>query len=312
MQLVRRGIRDSTKRTYVSAQSQFRQFCECFKLCPLPVSEVTLLLYITSLYQKGLSHATIMVYLAGIRNLQIEAGFGEPNVSCPQVKQALRAVKEWGPQPVKKSPIKLQLLLEMWQLLRGHVHSVMWRAVLALAFFGGLRGAEYAVTQGSLGKHPTIDQISYKSSQGIMIMYFTVKQSKTSAQGMQVPYGCSGHTLCAVCAVKEYLNVRYEQGPVTLGDPLFLYKGRPLAKSQVDAMVKHLVQQLGLPQEEYSSHSLRAGVASSAAEAGFKDWEVQELGGWRSRVYSTYIRDVRLHRALFAKRLIKHAGKHGS
>ena len=212
-------------------------------------------------------------------------------------------------QPNNKSPIKLPLLMELWKVLKGTSYELLWKAVLAVAFFGGLRGAEYTATQANPDGAPTIKSIQYKKISGQMIMSYRVAQTKTKAAGLVVSYGCSMHTVCPVCAVKEYLDHRYRVERVCLQDPLFVYKSKPVTKADVDAIIKSLVKCVGLPPEEYSAHSLRAGVASTAAEAGFKDWEVQDLGGWHSKVYQSYIRDIRLHRAQFSKRLIKHAIK---
>ena len=309
VQLVQAGIRQSTKRTYLSVQKQFLEFCNVYSLCPVPASEVTLLLYITHLNGKGMAHASVLVQLAGIRNLHVEQGYGEPIVACPQIKQALRAIKEQAPATKKKSPIKLPLLIEMWDLLKGTSHELLWKAVLSLAFFGGLRGSEYSATQANSSGAPLLNSIHFMRITGSVVMQYKVPQSKTQAKGMLITYGCSLHTVCPVCAVKDYFNLRYSLSRVSLQEPLFLYKNRPVSKNDVDAVIKSLIKSMGLPPEEYSAHSLRAGVASSAAEAGFKDWEVQELGGWQSKVYQSYIRDIRLHRAQFAKRLIKHAIK---
>ena len=66
----------------------------------VPAMQVTLLLYITSLNTKGITHSSILVHLAAIRNLHVEMGFGDINMSCPQIKQAMKAVKEAAPQAV--------------------------------------------------------------------------------------------------------------------------------------------------------------------------------------------------------------------
>ena len=39
----------------------------------------------------------------------------------------------------------------------------------------------------------------------------------------------------------------------------------------------------------YTGHSFRRGAASSAAAAGYSDYEIQLLGRWRSDAYRLYI-----------------------
>ena len=288
MQLVQAGIRSSTKKTYSSVQRQYLQFCQYYNLCPVPATEVTILLYVTHVNKKGLAHGSVMVHLAAIRNLHVQQGYGEPNVACPQIKQALKAIKDAGPQPIRKQPIKLQLLMEMWKLLQGTSHELLWKAVLSIAFYGGLRVAEYTATQAKSNTAPSVNSIRFEKSKGQIIMYYTVAQTKTCPAGITVPYGCSRHQVCAVCAVKAYLNYRSAPGTVYSAEPLFSYNGKPVTRTDVEAVIKSLISQVGLPPEEYSAHSLRAGVASTAAEAGFRDWEVQNLGGGSPK-YTTVI-----------------------
>ena len=193
-------------------------------------------------------------------------------------------------------------------MLAGDEYKSMWRALLALAFFGGLRGSEYTVvTSKAAAAAPMIQNLQFVHEKGTMIMYYRVVQSKTNVHGMVIPYGCSGHDVCPVCSMKEYLDLRYKQGTVSKKECLFVYKSMVVTKSRVDEKIKWLVERIGMRPREYSTHSLRAGVASTAAQAGFKRLGGQKIGGWASQVYGTYIRDMNMHRAQFAKRLIRHA-----
>ena len=45
--------------------------------------------------------------------------------------------------------------------------------------------------------------------------------------------------------------------------------------------------------EGYSSHSLRIGLATTAAEAGIDDVTIQRLGRWQSAAFNGYVRSRR-------------------
>ena len=53
----------------------------------------------------------------------------------------------------------------------------------------------------------------------------------------------------------------------------------------MNALLKGLAKKLDLNQNEYTTHSIRAGAATTAAQLGFSDWEIQRIGGWKSATY---------------------------
>ena len=57
------GISAATTRAYKSGLHRYVTFCSEINHAPLPVSEETLLLFVTDLAQQNLSYATIQVYL---------------------------------------------------------------------------------------------------------------------------------------------------------------------------------------------------------------------------------------------------------
>ncbi len=62
----------------------------------------------------------------------------------------------------------------------------------------------------------------------------------------------------------------------------------------VDRTVKHCVRATDLEDGQYSAHSLRAGFATAAADAGIGDHRIAQHGRWRSlRTVERYVRHVR-------------------
>ena len=289
---------------YTSAQKKYFKFCTMYGLEPLPVTNNVILLYVAYLDTLGLSQSTISVYLSAVRSAQVMSGMAEPQLRSPQVKLALKAIKEKSGPPKQKAPIEYSLLKKLLQLIDTEPGHVMWYAIFSLAFFAGLRGAEYtAVTIAGVRKYPVLDQIQFTIVQGAPVLYYKVLQSKTQPHGYTVAMGCTGTKLCPYCCMYNYVQGRFAK--VAQGNiPLFVYSnGTIVTKAHVNFMIKRLVAILRLDVSLYSTHSLRAGAASTAAALGFKDWEIMRLGGWRSAAYRSYIRQVDSHVAGLSARL---------
>ena len=104
--------------------------------------------------------------------------------------------------------------------------------------------------------------------------------------------------------MRHYLECRRIAFNYLPEDPLFAFEnGQILTKAMLNAKIKQITFALGLSPDHFTSHSLRAGVASSAAELGFQDWEIKLLGNWSSDCYRRYIRQVDVHALGFARRL---------
>ena len=299
--LVLQGIRKSTKKSYNTAHKVFLKFCKVFALQPLPTSEKTLLTFTAYLSKKGLSPGAINVYLSAVRNLNVINGYQVTPHRAPRVKLALKAVKDSACEPVQKAPITLQELRVMWKVVQTACNTHMWQALLCLAFFGGLRCAEYTPHTGN-PSGPLIKHVTF-SADGKTLNY-KVTSSKTKTHGFQVSMACSGDIICAKCRMVDYLHTRAAQGVSSGESCLFMYKGSPVSAKQVNSFIKSSVSALGWDPQQFSAHSLRAGAATTAARAGFQDWELKKLGNWASSAYTQYIRDNN-HTSQFPRRMAR-------
>lgn len=71
--------------------------------------------------------------------------------------------------------------------------------------------------------------------------------------------------------------------------------GGRLSGHDVSRVVKTAAEAVGLDASAYSGHSLRAGLATSAAKAGRGDRAIMRQGRWRSRtVVDRYVRGASL------------------
>ena len=300
--LVDTALRESTHKTYASAQRKFQNFCIDLGIVALPASNDTLMKFVSYLFSHGLKGSTIRVYLAAIRSLHIVNNLPAPEHSERLLLAVKGALRLSGPVS-QKSPISFKMLNEMFPWLVGRDDELLFRCVMALCFFGCFRAGELCLPDGvcfSSKVHLAYEDVSLDHRASILTL--TLKQSKTDTlnAGVKVRVGCSGTATCAFCFMKAYV----EQHPVpSRGTPLFMGKnGQVLRKSYFVATTKLLVAQAGYDPKNYSGHSYRAGSATDGAAAGFSAWEIKMLGRWSSEAYTQYLRDPTMVTS-FSKRL---------
>jgi hypothetical protein len=130
--LIRAGVRPSTARTYSSAQNRFLNFCGRYGLLPIPCTEDTLVLYVAFLHREGLRPGTVRVYLAGIRSLHIEEGYGNPLEGSLRLARAIRALDITCDKPHQKLPITLDIMellkdkLPLSYVVGSNNTSILW------------------------------------------------------------------------------------------------------------------------------------------------------------------------------------------
>ena len=67
-------------------------------------------------------------------------------------------------------------------------------------------------------------------------------------------------------------------------------KTDPLRKGAFRSYLKALLNQLGLDNSCYNTHSFRIGAATSAESAGLSESQIKTMGRWRSDAYRRYIK----------------------
>ena len=59
------------------------------------------------------------------------------------------------------------------------------------------------------------------------------------------------------------------------------------------SLVTSTLQQIGINDKQYNTHSFRIGVATTAKEAGISDVHIKMLRCWKSTAYQLYVRTPR-------------------
>ena len=206
--LLHRGLRASTHRSYNSAQRHYLKFCDSYNLTPTPADETQLLRYITFCHESNLSFNTIKVYLSAVASLHTYLGLDRPPSNSFRLKLALKAISDNSPLPNQKSPITLQILSNLLALLSCTYDDMLLKAILSFGFFLGLRGSEYTSTPDNLN-YPKISQIKFILDHDCITgIEYSIPVTKTRPHGLLVSLGCSNIPTCGLCLMYDYLSFR--------------------------------------------------------------------------------------------------------
>ena len=297
--LLAQGLSPQSLATYRTGITRYLNFCHQLQLIPLPASQSNLCRFVAVLHHQNISHATIRVYLSGVRFLQIRSGGPDPSrADMPQLHYVLRAAKRAKPLSTRSlrlpiTPRILRLLLSIWSIHPVPYTARMLWAACCLGFFAFLRSGEFVCPNNSMDSRAAVLQfpdVSVDDRVRPSALTLTLRGSKTDVfrAGLTLHVGATGDSICPVAAVLGYLTVR----PPTRG-PLFIHEdGSPLLRPLLVREVREALSR-ARPQEEwsqFSGHSFRIGAATTAARTGVPDSMIQALGRWKSSAFLSYIR----------------------
>ena len=277
----------NTRSTYSAGQLRFQSFCHSIQATCMPTSEATLILFATYLASEKISHATIKVYLAAIRNTHVSAGLHSHfhQQLTPRLQLILKGIKKTQAisQPAKtRLPITLNIMKNIKSMLssqpNSYLHIMIW-AACCLAFFGFLRVSEFTVpgdNQFDESCHLSFNSISIDSRDNPNQLKVHIKQSKTDPfrRGVNIYLGATSDTICPVRGILPYLVLRGNHP-----GPLFIFKdGKGLTRHRFSTALNNILLQLNLDKQQYNTHSFRIGAATSARQANIPDSYIKMLG----------------------------------
>jgi integrase len=280
---------ESTSRVYRTGWAQFAVWCDDHGVTSLPAGPETVALYVADL-AKGAKPATIDLRLAAISAAHRAAGHDTPTKE-EVVRLVRRGVRRTlGTAQRQVRPLTVPDLRVMLEGVGTGPAGCRDRALLLLGFAGALRRSELVsldvadVTEGSDG------------------LTVRLRRSKTDQEGagrtVGIPFGSNPVT----CPVRAWLAWRETSG--TTEGPAFCPVDRHghigttrLSGNAVALVLKRHAARVGLDTDEVAGHSLRAGLATSAAAAGVPERVIAEQTGHRSiAMLRRYIREGSLFR----------------
>jgi len=221
------GLALATRRTYSAGQHSFAIFCSASGSRVLPATKSALLLFISHLASKNISHAIIKVYLAAIRHLHVIASMHKSfeEQLTPWLQLALRGIKRTQAIAIpcrSHLPITLHIMCAIKDYLSRQPHSptnIMLWAACCLTFFEFLRVSEFTVSHHSTydrETHLSLTDISLDNRDNPRVIAMSIKLSKTDPfrKGVTLYLGATNHPIYPVTGILLYLALRSGQpGP---------------------------------------------------------------------------------------------------
>jgi integrase len=280
----------ATRRGYASDWRQFSAWCERAGLSSLPAEPRTVALYIADLAETR-RPATISRHMAAIAAAHKAVGLESPasmkHGAVSSVWQGIR--RTHGAAQNAKAPVLVEDLRRMVDNLRPGVIGTRDRALLLVGFAGAFRRSELVALNA--------DDVQF-TSDGLVV---TLRRSKTDQEGegrkVGIPYGSNPET-CPVRALRAWQDASgIEAGPLFRSVTRHGKICGRMSGYAVALVLKRYAVATGLESTAYSGHSLRAGLATSAAIAGASERSIMAQTGHRSSaMVRRYIRDGSLFR----------------
>jgi integrase len=272
---------ERTRIAYARDVHAFSRWCGANNLESLPASTSTLARYLTHLVENGRKVSTVRRARISIGLAHAEAGVPRPDQDA-RIRTLERGMgKVHGTREAGATPLLLEQLEQLIAALGVGTREDRDRALITLGFAGAFRASELVALR--------IEDITWRPA-GIDVFVARSKEDPL-ARGAVVQIDCmQTPALCAVRALKRWLErVGDQHGPllrVVAGEQIARRAMQPRAVSRV---IQRLSARAGLP-GDYSAHSLRAGLATSAHALGISDRAIQAHGRWKDlRSLARYI-----------------------
>jgi integrase len=275
---VRESLSENTQRAYRVDLDRFENWGGA-----IPASDRMIAAYLAD-HAETHSAATLTRWVASISKAHRAAGLASPTTS-ELVKATLRGIKRRnGSAQHQATPLLRDDLFLVLATVGDAIKDVRDRALLLVGFAGGFRRSELVALNCEDLEHVR---------QGIVVH---LRRSKTDQAGegrkIGIPHGRTRH--CPVKALAEWLSrSKIDAGPLfrSLNRHGHLLPAR-LSGEAVSILIKERAAAAGFDPNRYSGHSLRAGFATSASQAGVPAWKIRQATGHASdAMLSRYIRD---------------------
>ena len=279
----------NTVRAYRADWTHFVAWCHSHGQPELPATASTVALYITDL---SASHkpGTLTRRLSSISQAHQLAGLETPTTAA-KVRLVMAGIRRMkGTAQIAKTPVLVEDLRRMVGQLPEGLLGVRDRALLLIGFSGAFRRSELvALDRGD---------VEFTRDGLVVVIRRSKTDQESESRKIGIPYG-SNLATCPVRSLQEFL----EQSGIVEG-PLFRPINRHgkmasmrLSGNAVAEIVKKYVGAVGLDANLFAGHSLRSGLATSAAMSGASERAIMNQTGHRSVItVRKYIRDGSLFR----------------
>lgn len=259
------SLASSTRRSYSSAWRSWLAWCAESGHISLPAEPATIAAYLVHLADRGLTPSSLDRALAAIRNAHLDAHLEDPtaNRGLAKVRSGLR--RRLGTAPRKQAhPLTTDQIRQMVSIIdTDSLRGARDTAIILLGYAAALRRSELAdlVVRDALHR-----------AAGLVLL---VRRSKGDQEGegqyVGVVRGESPAT-DPVAALDRWVGMTGAKGSDPLFVPITWSDRRPGLEAMSGAAIGQVIvdraEAAGLGHLNITGHSLRAGHATTAAEAG--------------------------------------------
>jgi site-specific recombinase XerD len=281
----------NTARTFASDWRHFEAWCAREGLIAYPADPSTVAIYISSLAGTH-KVATLQHRLTAINYYHRHHGddrpYGPASLKHAAIASVMKGLKrEKGTRADAKSALTTEQLRAMVRSIEESPRGLRDRALLLIGFAGGFRRSELV----ALDVADVTD-----TEDGLKI---TIRRSKTDQEGqgrtLGIPYGSDPRS-CPVRAWRKWIAAAgITAGPVFRGFRNLKMMDDAITPQVVALVVKKAAERAGIDAAELSGHSLRSGLATTAARNGASERSIMKQTGHRSvAMVRRYIHDAEL------------------
>jgi integrase len=274
---------EATKRAYSRAWAAFAAWCEDQGVSALPATGATVAASLAHRADEGAKPASLDLYLAAISEAHRCAHHASPRESA-EVRAVRAGIRRThGTAQRRAAPATAEVVRAMVTDIGADLGAQRDRALVLAGFAGAFRRSELVALD--------VADLTF-TARGVEVV---IRRSKTDQEGagrtVAIPFGASAET-CPVRALRAWLDASgITSGPIFRSVDRHGRIGASLSDRAVASIVKEAAQRSGLDAAAFSGHSLRAGLATSAAHAGRSDRAIMAQTGHRSRaMVDRYVR----------------------
>lgn len=286
-------ITAGSKSSYARHWKRFVKYLNTFFRHHLLNDEI-LLLYLTHLrVDRGQAASTITSTLSALRYM-LRCVFRRyvPEITDTFiVNNFIASLKKCSPNVDTRRPITIHMLNSFILDLKTSCNSTydfwLYSAMYVFAFFALLRVGEITFLDGDVRHLLQNDCITFHFSNNVLVsMTVTIKSYKHSTAPFSVDIDRQKLPADPVYILYNYITLRgHEMGPLFCSRNLY-----PIHRSLFIKRLNLSLQNIGIEQKYYRSHSFRIGGATYAAENGMSDAKIRALGRWKSNAFKKYLR----------------------
>lgn len=295
--LTQAALAPSTLNTYRQAWNIFESFSRetLGQVSKLPLSVTTISLFIAYLFKKQFAPSTISTYLSALGYVHKMLSISD-NTRSFLVDKLVTGTYRLSQTLDTRLPITIPILNSMLTALPSLIISpyeqCLFKAMFLFAFSTFARiGELVAVKNIPLDHIVQLSDVSLSSVHGevkeVTVSFRKFKHNiKEGAKTITFSDSNVGTKDSPISSLVSFLHLR----PKSPGPLFCLTNGQPLTRSYFDKILHKCFDYCQLDSSKYKGHSFRIGAATAAADRGWSDAKIREMGRWKSNAFKKYIR----------------------